>query len=57
MNPLSRITGRAVDRALGFPAPAVPYVLRCRFEIHHDARHTAHVLLPVLPHRDRPEAA
>ena len=30
--------------------------LRCRFEIHHDARHTAHVLLPVLPHRDRPEA-
>ena len=28
MNPLSRITGRAVDRVLGFAAPAVPYVLR-----------------------------
>ena len=28
MNPLSRITGKAVDRALGFAAPAVPYVLR-----------------------------
>src|SRR5438552_541097 len=28
MNPLSQITGRAVDRALGFAAPAVPHVLR-----------------------------
>ena len=28
MNPLSRAAGRAVDRALGLPAPAVPYVLR-----------------------------
>ena len=30
--------------------------LRCGLEIHHDARHPAQVLLPVLPHRDRPEA-
>ena len=28
MNPLSRITGRAVDRALGLPSAAAPYVLR-----------------------------
>jgi putative CocE/NonD family hydrolase len=28
MNPLSRIAGRAVDRAIGLPAAAAPYVLR-----------------------------
>jgi putative CocE/NonD family hydrolase len=28
MNPLSRITGRAIDRALGLPATATPYVVR-----------------------------
>src|SRR5215472_6862136 len=28
MNPLSRIAGRAIDRALGLPGPAVPYVVR-----------------------------
>jgi putative CocE/NonD family hydrolase len=28
MNPLSRAAGRAVDRALGLPATAVPYVVR-----------------------------
>jgi uncharacterized protein len=28
MNPLSRIAGRAVDRALGLPATAAPYVVR-----------------------------
>ena len=28
--------------------------LRCRFEIHHDARHPAHVLLPVLPRPGTP---
>jgi uncharacterized protein len=28
MNPLSRIAGRAIDRALGLPATAAPYVVR-----------------------------
>ena len=28
MNPLSRIAGMAVDRALGLPSAAAPYVLR-----------------------------
>ena len=28
MNPLSRIADRAVDRMLGLPAPAAPYVVR-----------------------------
>ena len=28
MNPLSRIAGRAVDRAMGLPGAAVPYVVR-----------------------------
>ena len=28
MNPLPRIAGRAADRALGLPTPAVPYVVR-----------------------------
>ena len=28
MNPLSRLAGRAVDRAVGLPCPAVPYVVR-----------------------------
>jgi uncharacterized protein len=30
------------------PFGAATRALRCRFEIHHDARHPAHVLLPVL---------
>jgi len=28
MNPLSRIAGRALDRAFGLPSPAVPFVVR-----------------------------
>ena len=28
MNPLSRIAGMAVDRALGLPSAAVPYAVR-----------------------------
>jgi predicted acyl esterase len=28
MNPLSRVAGRAVDRALGLPPTAAPYVVR-----------------------------
>ena len=38
-------------RNFGTPEPfgAATRALRCRFEIHHDARHPAHVLLPVLP--------
>ncbi len=38
-------------RNFGTPEPfgAATKALRCRFEIHHDSRHTAHVLLPVLP--------
>ena len=28
MNPLSRIAGLAVDRALGLPGPAEPYLVR-----------------------------
>ena len=30
------------------PFGSATRALRCRFEIHHDSRHTAHVLLPVL---------
>ncbi len=39
-------------RNFGTPEPfgVATRALRCRFEIHHDARHAAHVLLPVLPH-------
>jgi putative CocE/NonD family hydrolase len=33
----------------GEPFGAATRALRCRFEIFHDARHPAHVLLPVLP--------
>ena len=38
-------------RNFGTPEPfgVATSALRCRFEIHHDARHAAHVLLPVLP--------
>jgi uncharacterized protein len=38
-------------RSLGTAAPfgAATRALRCRFEIYHDSRHAAHVLLPVLP--------
>ena len=32
----------------GEPFGAATRALRCRFEIHHDSRHPAHVLLPVL---------
>jgi len=37
-------------RNFGTPEPfgAATRAVRCRFEIHHDARHPAHVLLPVL---------
>jgi uncharacterized protein len=33
----------------GEPFGAARRAVRCRFEVHHDARHPAHVLLPVLP--------
>jgi uncharacterized protein len=33
----------------GEPFGAATRARRCRFEIHHDARHPAHILLPVLP--------
>jgi putative CocE/NonD family hydrolase len=33
----------------GEPFGSATRALRCRFEIHHDAGHPAHVLLPVLP--------
>jgi uncharacterized protein len=33
----------------GEPFGAATRALRCRFEIYHDSRHPAHVLLPVLP--------
>jgi putative CocE/NonD family hydrolase len=33
----------------GEPFGSATRALRCRFEIHHDSRHPAHVLLPVLP--------
>ena len=38
-------------RNFGTPEPfgATTRAVRCRFEIHHDSRHPAHVLLPVLP--------
>jgi predicted acyl esterase len=38
-------------RNFGTPEPfgVATKALRCRFEIHHDARHAAHVLLPILP--------
>ena len=35
----------------GEPFGAATRALRCRFEIYHDARHPAHVTLPVLPRR------
>jgi uncharacterized protein len=40
-------------RNLGTPEPfgAATRALRCRFEIYHDSRHPAHVLLPILPRR------
>jgi uncharacterized protein len=40
-------------RNLGTAEPfgAATRALRCRFEIYHDSRHPAHVLLPVLPRR------
>ena len=43
-------------RNFGTPEPfgAATRALRCRFEIHHDARHPAHVLLPVLPRPGTP---
>lgn len=38
-------------RNFGTPEPfgVATRALRCRFEIHHDSRHAAYVLLPVLP--------
>ena len=46
MNPLSRVAGQAVDRMLGLPAPAVPYLLRRDVPV---AMPDRVVLLPVLP--------
>jgi putative CocE/NonD family hydrolase len=41
------------DRNLGTGEPfgAATRARRCRFEIHHDSRHPARVLLPILPSR------
>jgi uncharacterized protein len=39
------------------PFATATTALRCRYEIHHDSRHPAHILLPVLPRRGSTEPA
>src|SRR5947207_1708563 len=55
MNPLPRIAGRAADRALGLPTPAVPYVVRRDGRVAMPgASYLGHTQWAVAPYADPP---